>query len=141
MDYTPPVSAIHANVNEVCVQGFTKQEDFAQYGGSDYKNAVCVARGISLQQAFAIAEHDPTVDYFVFLKGGCMVLPISEDIPFDPTSDSLGLVSYISYRRDSDGSIGYGGCRVFHHGDAVFFRKEGKWLGTAPGLADTYSKK
>lgn len=139
IDYPQPTSAIHAS-HDHCAHHFTKVADTAQYKGSDYTNAVRVARGISLDQAFSIAENDPEVDYFVYLKGSCMVLEIPSDVSYDVMKDPLGLVSHQSYVRDNNGSIATGGCRVFHHGDAVFFKKEGKWLGSAPGLADTYFK-
>jgi hypothetical protein len=139
IDYPQPTSAMHAS-HDQCAHHFTKTADTAQYKGSDYSNAVRVARGISLDQAFLIAENDPEVDYFMYLKGGCMVLEIPSDVSYDVMKDPLGLVSHQSYVRDSDGSVATGGCRVFHHGDAIFFKKEGKWLGSAPGLADIYFK-
>ena len=140
MDYSQPVHEMHAEIQDVCAHGFVKKADLAQYSGSDYTNAVRVERGISLDQAFSIASQDPDIAYFVYLKGGCMVLPIDESIPFDPKEDLLGLVSHVSYHNDSDDSIGFGGCRVFHHGDAVFFKQDGIRLGSASGLADTYIK-
>ena len=119
--------------------GFTKKADLAQYGGSDYSNAVRVERGISLEQAKAIAQNDPNIDYFVYLKGERMVLPLPTDKPFDSKTDPLHLVSYNKYKND-EGSFGEGCARIFTHGDVVFFKKEGEWLGTAPGLADVYYK-
>lgn len=114
-----------------------KLADKAQYGGSDYSNVVRVERGISLQEAFAIAESDSEIGYFVYLKGGCMVLPVDSRKPCD---DPFHLISNVHYLEDSDGSAHFGGCRVFHHGDTVFFKKQGMWLGSAFGLADTYTK-
>lgn len=140
--YVPPTveSAICASTNEIAETGFRKEADLAQYGGSDYKNAIRVERGISLDKAFEIAISDPNIHYFCFTKGHCMILEVPSDQQIDSVSDPLHLVSNITYHRDVDGSLGSGGCRVFHHGDVVFFGKEGKWLGTAPGLSDTYSK-
>ena len=119
--------------------GFRVQTDVAQYKGSDYANVVQVARGISLERAFDIAERDPNIDYFVYMKGGQMVLEIPPDVQFDPSRDVLGLVSQARFAYDS-GRAGSGYCRIFRHGDAVFFKKEGIWLGSAPGLADAYFK-
>ena len=140
MDYQIPASAIHTSIDQSKTRGFKKEANLAQYGGSDYSNAVRVERGISLDEAFTIAKNDPAIDYFVYLKGGCMVLPLPTDVSYDFSKDSLGLVSRNTYVRDSDGKTGSGLCRIFYHGDTVFFKKEGKWLGTAPDLADTYSK-
>ena len=107
---------------------FIREQDLAQYKGSDYSNAVRVERGITLAQAKEIAANDPEIDYFVYLKGGRMVLEFPPGVQFPENGDPLGLVQ--------------GGCyRIFHHGDVVFFKNEGRWLGTAPGLADVYSKK
>jgi len=119
--------------------GFIKKENLAQYGGSDYTNAVRVERGISLEQAKEIAKNDPNIDYFVYLKGQTMVLPLPTDKPFDPATDPLHLVSYSKFTYDS-GARGEGYVRVFHHGDVVFFKKEGAWMGSAPRLADAYYK-
>jgi hypothetical protein len=99
--------------------------DTAQYKGSDYTNAIAVKRGITLDKAFKIARTRPDVDYFVYSKGG-MSLEIPEGVSFDPSKDPLKLVS--------------NGTRTFKRGDAVFFKNEGKWLGSAPGMANTYVK-
>lgn len=119
------------NVQFIC------EPNLAQYGGSDYSNAVRVERGITLEQAKQIAANDPEIGYFVYLKGGMMVLPADS---FPANGDPLQLVQYTPFKFD-DGRISEGYCRVFTHGDVVFFKNEGKWLGTAPGLADVYSKK
>ena len=119
--------------------GFSVQRDVAQYKGSDYANVVHVARSISLEEAFDIAEGNPEIDYFVYLKGSQMVLEIPPDVQFDRANDPFGLVCHTNFRYDS-GKAGRGYCRIFRHGDVVFFRKEGMWLGSAPGLADAYFK-
>ena len=120
--------------------GFYVKRDLAQYGGADYSNAVRVERGITLDKAFYIAESDPEIDYFVYLKGWQMVLPLSTDRPFDiEKDDPLHLVTHTPFRYDN-GSVSEGYCRIFRHGDVVFFKKDGEWLGTAPGYADTYYK-
>ena len=118
---------------------FEVKKDLAQYGGSDYANVVHVARGITLDEAYAIAEASEEIDYFVYLKGGQMILPLPEDKPFDRKDDPFGLVTHTRFRWDA-GGYGKGYCRIFEHGDTIFFKKEGMWLGSAPGLADTYVK-
>lgn len=119
--------------------GFRLVSDTAQYKGSDYSNVVQVARSISLEQAFEIAENNPEIDYFVYLKGCQMVLEIPSDTEFHPRNDRFGLVTKVNFRWDS-GEFGYGYCRIFQHGDTVFFKKDGMWLGSAIDLADTYFK-
>lgn len=128
MDYVPPATEIH---DPMIVQEFKMEPNTAQYKGSDYTNALRIERGISLERAFEIAKEDANIGYFVFVKGLQMVLEIPPDVPFNPATDSLNLVTQIE---------GLGPCRVFHYGDVLFFKKEGLWLGTAPGLADTYLK-
>ncbi len=119
--------------------GFRVQKDVAQYKGSDYSNVVHVARNISLEQAFEIAEANSEIDYFVYMKGGSMVLEIPPDVAFEYANDPFGLVDHTRFIYDS-GKRGTGYCRIFKHGDTVFFKKEGMWLGSAPGLADAYFK-
>ncbi|HEY2811064.1 MAG TPA: hypothetical protein VGJ00_06735 [Rhabdochlamydiaceae bacterium] len=120
-------------------EGFRLHSDAAQYKGSDYANVIDVARGISLDKAFAIAESNPEIDYFVYMKGCQMVLEVPADVSYDPSTDRFGLAQRISFIYDS-GAPGEGYCRIFRHGDVVFFKNEGIWLGSAPGLADTYIK-
>ncbi len=119
--------------------GFRIEPDTAQYKGSDYSNVVQVARSIPLELAFEIAESNPKVDYFVYTKGYQMVLEIPADVSFDPRSDIFGLATNENFMYDY-GAFGSGYCRIFRQGDAVFFSKDGLWLGSAPGLADTYFK-
>ena len=119
--------------------GFSMQRDVAQYNGSDYANVVRVERGISLEEAFEIAESNLDIDYFVYLKGCQMVLVFPSDFQFDPINDPFRLISYSHFIYDS-GDSGCGYCRIFGHGDTVFFKKDGMWLGSAPGLADAYFK-
>lgn len=119
--------------------GFKKRENLAQYKGSDYANAVRVERGISLEEALKIAKDDPEIDYFVYVKGLSMVLEIPPGVAFDPEKDPLHLVTYSRFIYDN-GERSKGYVRFFQHGDVVFFKKEGQWLGTAPGLADVYEK-
>ena len=112
---------------------FKRVPGMAQYKGSDYANAVRVERGITVAEAKKIAAADPFIDYFVILIGGQMVLEFPPELEYDPAKDPLQLV-------DLSGRSGHDHARVFQHGDTVFFRNEGKWLGTAPGLADVYEK-
>ncbi len=131
-------------VGQVCAlsalehDGFIVQENLAQYKGSDYANVVDVARGISLEEAFAIAEKNPDIAYFVYTKGCTMVLEVPKGVSC--SDDPFNLVTHENFCYDS-GEYASGNCRIFRHGDTVFFGKEGKWLGSAPGLADTYLKK
>jgi len=118
---------------------FRLEKDVAQYKGSDYANVVHVERNISLERAFEIAENNSDIDYFVYLKGYQMVLEIPSDVVFDPSNDPFQLVSYESFRYDSENE-GKGYCRIFRQGDVVFFKNEGMCLGSAPGLADAYFK-
>lgn len=120
-------------------EGFSLQANTAQYKGSDYSNAVQVERGITLDEAFDIAEAREDIDYFVYVKGGQMVLELAEEAIVDAASDPFALITYQRYITDH-GKKALGHCRIFKHGDVVFFKKEGMWLGSAPGLADTYVK-
>ena len=119
--------------------GFILKEDLAQYKGSDYSNAVHVERGITVKEAMKIAKSRADVDYFVYVKGYMMVLEVPPEVTCDPAQDPLHLLSYTHFIYDA-GHPGMGYCRVFKHGDVVFFKNEGMWLGSAPGLADTYFK-
>jgi len=126
---------LHSDIRE----NFSLKKDVAQYKGSDYSNVVHVERGISLDEAFEIAQNNPDIDYFVYVKGYSMVLEIPSDVKFDPANDPFNLVTKSDYIYDS-GAFGSGYCRIFYHGDVVFFKNDGMWLGSAPGLADVYVK-
>src|SRR5690606_3417237 len=114
---------------------FVHRPDLAHYKGSDFAGAVRIERAISVEEAKKIAAEDPQIAYFVYVKGGCMVLEIPPDSPFDLENDPLGLIQHGTYRFEN-GELSQGPMRVFYHGDAIFFKKEGEWLGSAPGLAD-----
>lgn len=133
----PPPVEMHQTVDQ---HAFVKQPNLAQYKGSDYAGALRVERGITLDEAFTIAEEDSQIDYFVYVKGAMMVLEVPMNVDFDPECDPLGLVTHTRYLND-DGEVCEGHCRIFTHGDVIFFRNEGRWLGTAPGLADVYEKR
>ncbi|MES2121437.1 MAG: hypothetical protein V4492_01510, partial [Chlamydiota bacterium] len=100
-----------------------------------YANAVRVERGITIDEAMKIAIEDPNIDYFFYTKAHCMVLLA----PSDLLSDPLKLVSTQRVRFDS-GKTSVENCRIFHKGDAVFFRADGLWIGDAKGYADMYFK-
>lgn len=90
--------------------GFKKIPNVAQYKMADWSKAVGIAKGISLEQAYKIANENPDITFFFYTKGGQMVL------------------------EKEDGSY-----RVFRHGDTVFFSGD-PWWGSAPGLADGYTR-
>lgn len=91
--------------------GWKRIPDVAQYKESDWSNVICKAESVTLEQAKQIANENPDITYFFYVKGGRMVLEDKSQRIF----------------------------RVFHHGDAVFFTGE-PWWGSAPGLADGYIK-
>ena len=110
--YNAALSAYNA-ANVVTVSAsFNKVADVAQYKEADWKNEISRAKGLTVDQAKAIAAADPRITYFFITKGGQMVLT---------------------------GAGNSGDRAVFRTGDAVFF--SGKpWYGSAPGLADAYEK-
>jgi hypothetical protein len=91
-------------------QGFKKIPDVAQYGEADWSQAIGIARGISVEEAFKIANENPEITYFFYTKGWQMVL-----------------------------GTGDGNWRIFRHGDTVFFKGE-SWWGEANNLADGYMR-
>lgn len=88
-------------------------KDVAQYKLADWSNVIGRARNVTIEQAKKIADADPNITFFFYLKGFQMVL---ENTTVNPAF-----------------------ARVFHHGDAVFFSGT-PWWGSAPGLADGYVK-
>jgi hypothetical protein len=92
------------------VGDFQLLPNVAQYKGADWSNVVGISRGISRDEACRIAENNPDITYFFYVKGIQMVLE-TED----------------------------GDYRVFQHGDAVFFTGT-PWWGSAEDLADGYVK-
>lgn len=98
--------------SEVNIPEFSQIEkipDVAQYKLADWSGVVAIARGVSIQEAKWIAHENPEIDFFFYTKGCQMVLEYPE------------------------------GYRVFHEGDAVFFKGE-PWWGEATDLADGYVK-
>ena len=83
----------------------------AQYKWADWSNLVKIERGITLEQAQAIASSNADIDFFFFTKGYQMVLESQDWQSF----------------------------RIFQQGDVAFFSGE-PWWGTAPDLADGYVK-
>jgi len=90
------------------ISGFKKISNVAQYKMADWSQVIGISRGITLSEAYEIANANPEITYFFYTKGGQMVL------------------------EREDGSY-----RVFQHGDTVFF-SGAPWWGRAPGLADGY---
>lgn len=88
--------------------------DVAQYKLADWSNLVGRAKNVTVAEAKKIADENPAITFFFYMKGYQMVLENNEANP--------------PYAR------------VFHQGDAVFF--SGKpWWGSAPGYSDGYIKK
>lgn len=85
--------------------------DVAQYKQGDWSQVIGRASNVTVEQAKKIADENPAITYFFYVKGYCMVL--------ETTSVDA---------------------RIFNYGDAVFFSGT-PWWGTAPGLADGYVKK
>ncbi len=114
------------------------ERNVAQYKDSSFENVVAVRRNITLEQAKEIADANPDIDYFMFVKGPVLALEASQAVSVGNDPFKLAVVG---------GYIGLDGhyhpnpaMRVFHEGDVVFFNKNGLWLGSAPGLADIYYK-
>lgn len=93
------------------IDNYEKVLDVAQYKNADWSNVVGIARNISLAKAARIADKNPEITFFFYMKGHQMVL------------------------EREDGTY-----RVFRKGDAVFFTGE-PWWGSAPGFSDGYIKK
>jgi len=92
----------------VVAHNFKKIPNVAQYKMADWSQVVGIAKGITIQEAYKIANENPAIAFFFYTKGGQMVL------------------------EREDGTY-----RVFRHGDTVFFAGD-PWWGSAPGLADGY---
>lgn len=104
--------ASSAAASEMTIPEFAqikKIPNVAQYKLADWSGVVEIARGVSLEEAKWRALENPEVTFFFYTKGLQMVLEYPE------------------------------GFRVFHHGDAVFFKGE-PWWGEATDLADGYIK-
>ncbi len=109
-DYTRSVDITNQIPQIAKNDGFEKVHDAAQYKGADWSNAVGIAHRISLAKAKKIANEDPCITFFFYMKGPRMVLETEE-----------------------------GTYRVFYHGDAIFFTGS-PWWGSATGLSDGYMK-
>lgn len=135
-----PVQAAQA-VTQIQQNQFEYHPDAAQYKGASWADVIQVERGISRQEALEIANNNPDIDYFFWVKGDMMVLEFAPDQKFNPDEDPFNLVKRDDYIFD-DGNPGLGYFRLFTHGDAVFFKNgDNKWLGSAPALADVYEKR
>lgn len=111
-DLTAEIPAISKDVTgkKLSNATFQKVADVAQYKNADWSKVVGIVRGITVDEALAIAKSNPQITYFVHTKGYQMVL------------------------EKTDGNY-----RSFRNGDTVFFSGT-PHFGTAPGLADAYVK-
>jgi hypothetical protein len=107
---------LSGNINEInppveTSSAFEKVPHVAQYGNGDWSQAMGIAKGVSLDEAFKIATANPKITYFFYTNTSQLVLgDVNKDY------------------------------RVFHRGDAVFFSGKPRW-GDAGALADGYIKK
>ncbi len=90
---------------------FYKVPDVAQYKEADWNNVVGIARKLTLDQAYKIANDNPDITYFFYVRSRHLILEKPN-----------------------------GEYRSFRSGDVVFFSGE-PWWGSAPGFADGYIKK
>ncbi|MCA9964326.1 MAG: hypothetical protein KC423_08785 [Anaerolineales bacterium] len=88
---------------------YTSIPSTAQYKWSNWEGRQATNPSSTLEAAKAHAESDSSVSYFFHMKSG-MVLEQLEGRP----------------------------SKYFYSGDAVFFSGEHLWLGSAPGMSDTY---
>lgn len=105
---------ITAEIPEISISelhGFQKIPNVAQYKEADWSQVIGIAKGISMEEAYKIAESNPEVTFFFYTTGYQMILEKPD-----------------------------GGYRVFRHGDTVFFSGK-PWWGGATGLADGYIRK
>lgn len=109
-DITSDIPDIANTINTSENPKFKKNSNVAQYKEADWSQVIGIARSITLEQAFKIAEQNPDITYFFYMKGGSMIL------------------------EKTDGTY-----RIFRHGDTVFFAGE-PWWGSAPGFSDGYIK-
>ena len=93
------------------LDGYQKIDDVAQYKMADWNNVIGIARKVTPGEAKKIADSNPDISFFFYMKGLQMVLE---------TEDGAG--------------------RIFRAGDAVFFSGE-PWWGSAPGFSDGYIKR
>lgn len=103
----PKIDEIPENVGTL---NFRKVVNVAQYKNADWSKVVGIARNISKNDAFAIANDNPKITYFFRTKGFQMVL------------------------EKKDGTA-----RIFKQGDTVFFSGK-PWWGEAKGFADGFVK-
>ena len=75
-------------------EGYTKIPDVAMYKNADWSKVIGMSRNIPLAEAFKIANKDPEIKFFFYVKDARMVLEIKE-----------------------------GNYRAFNYHDAVFFSR------------------
>jgi len=109
IDVTPEIPEI--TIDHSLTYRFNKIPNVAQYKHADWSHVVGIAKGISLTEAYRIADANPEITFFFYTKGDQMVLETGDDLSY----------------------------RVFRHGDTVFFSGE-PWWGSATDLADGYTK-
>ena len=100
-------------IPEIVNENFDKVGNVAESGEADYNNAIGIARGITISQAYEIALKNPSITYFFFTKGCQMVLCNER------------------------------GNRIFHYGDVVFFSGKPTWdsaSGLADGYVKKYDQ-
>lgn len=84
-------------MKEPVLEGFRKTGDVAQYGRADWNNVIGMVQRVSLAQAAEIANSNPEIEFFFYVKG-----------------------SMVLVREDGDRL-------VFRGGDAVFFSGKPWW--------------
>lgn len=99
---------------EIIDSNYEFKKNVAQYKMADWSQLIGRVKNVTVEQAKKIADANPEITFFFYVKGGRMIL------------------------ENNDANPPY--ARVFHHGDAVFFSGT-PWWGSAPGLADGYIKK
>lgn len=104
LPYPYPISSVQE------FPGYERIADVAQYGGADWGGCIGVVSNISIEKAIEIADSNPEITYFFYMKGCQMVL-----------------------------DTGAGSYYVFCEGDAVFFSGSPAW-GSAVDFADGYVK-
>jgi len=57
------------------VNRYEKISDVAQYGDADWSNVIGFARFVTLKQAKQIADSNPSITYFFYVKDPCWEIP------------------------------------------------------------------
>jgi len=69
----PEIDSSKIDVTQL--EGYEKVADVAQYGEADWNNVLGISHNISLETAKKIADENPAITYFFYMKGWRMVLP------------------------------------------------------------------